>query len=82
MKKHKDKNYRMPFKHKVALFTVYLVLFLAIFGMIDYYAYDILNPIIFIGLSIVSALVSTYYHLKHHQKTKADELAEEIEEIL
>ena len=72
----------MLFKHKVALFCVYLVLFLSIFGMIDYYAYDILNPAIFIGLSIISALMSTYYHVKHHQKTKADEIAQELEEIL
>jgi len=68
--------------HKVALFFVYLVLFLAIFGMIDYYAYDIINPAIFIALSILAALASTVYHVRHHKKTKADELAKEIEEIL
>ncbi len=69
-------------KHKITLFIVYLILFTAIFGMIDYYAYDILNPWIFLGLSLISAAWATYTHVKHHQKTKADEIAKDIEEIL
>jgi len=69
-------------KHKIALFLVYLVLFLAAFSMIDYYAYDILNPIIFIALSFLAALITTFYHIKNRQKSRADELAKDVEEIL
>ena len=78
----KKKTYTMKTSHKVALFFVYLILFLAIFGMIDYYAYDILNPWIFIVASFGAALWATAVHVRKHTKTKADEIAREIEEIL
>ncbi len=82
MSRHAKKPYKMPLKHKIALFFVYLVLFLAIFGMIDYYAYDILNPWIFMLASLIAALWATALHVRRHQRTKADEIAREIEEIL
>ncbi len=50
--------------------------------MVDYYAYDILNPWIFIMISFFSALGATWVHIKKHQKSKVDELARDIEEIL
>lgn len=72
----------MKTSHKIALFFVYFILFLAIFGMIDYYAYDILNPWIFILGSFGAALWATIVHVKKHLKSKADEIARDIEEIL
>ncbi|SFV68775.1 hypothetical protein MNB_SV-10-1081 [hydrothermal vent metagenome] len=72
----------MKLKHKLALFTVYFVLFIALTAMIDYYAYDIINPWIFIVLSFLGAVGATLAHAKSHEKTKADELAHDLEEIL
>ncbi|WP_294951235.1 hypothetical protein [Sulfurovum sp.] len=72
----------MKLKHKIALFTVYFVLFIALTAMIDYYAYDIINPWIFIVLSFLGAVGATLAHAKSREKTKADELAHDLEEIL
>jgi len=82
MSTKKKKTYTMKNSHKIALFFVYLILFLAIFGMIDYYAYDILNPWIFILASFGAAVWATAVHARKHTKTKADELARDIEKIL
>ncbi len=72
----------MKLKHKISLFFVYLLLFLALTSMIDYYAYDILNPWIFISFSVVAAVIVTYLHIKNRARSRADEIAKEIEEIL
>ncbi|MNN51628.1 hypothetical protein D3C81_1662820 [compost metagenome] len=72
----------MKLKHKIALFAVYFTLFLALTAMIDYYAYDILNPWIFVIISLIGAIWATAVHAKRDQKSKADEIAREIEEIL
>jgi len=72
----------MKLKHKIALFIAYLILFLAITAMIDYYAYDIISPILFITISLVAAIISTYIHIKKKEKSQIDEIAKEIEEIL
>jgi len=69
-------------KHKFALFVVYFILFLAITAMIDYYAYDGIPPWIFITISFVGAVISAQIHAKSKQKTKADELARDLEEII
>ncbi len=79
-KKQKTKN--ISLKKKIAYFIAYLSLFLAIFGMIDYYAYDILNPWFFISVSFISAFFATYLHLKSHSKSQIDVIEKEIEEIL
>ena len=72
----------MRLKHKIVPFTLYFILFLALGAMIDYYAYDLLNPWIFIVLSFVAALWVTALHAKSRQKSRVDELAHEIEEVL
>jgi len=72
----------MKLKHKIALFLVYFVLFGTLTSFIDYYAYDLISPWVFIGLSFLGALWATWVHSKSKEKTKADELAEEIEEVL
>ncbi|WP_457748849.1 hypothetical protein [Sulfurimonas sp.] len=72
----------MRLKHKIALFTVYFVLFSALSGMVDYYAYDAINPWIFIGLSFLAALWAVIVHAKSHEKSKVDELAQDIEKIV
>jgi Flp pilus assembly protein TadB len=72
----------MKLKHKIALFFVYFTLFLALTAMVDYYAYDTISPWIFIVFSILGAVWATVAHAKSREKTKADELAENIEKIL
>jgi len=72
----------MKLKRKLSLFVVYFVLFVALTAMIDYYAYDEINPWIFIVLSFIGAVWAVAAHAKSHQKTRADELAHDIEEIL
>ncbi|SFV89899.1 hypothetical protein MNB_SV-4-736 [hydrothermal vent metagenome] len=76
------KKHRSSFKHKVALFSVYSVLFLALTAMIDYYAYDMINPWIFVVLSFIGAVWATVVHLKSREKSKVDELAHDLEEIV
>ncbi len=76
----------MKLKHKIALFIVYLIIFAVSIAMIDYYAYLTLNGYILTLISIVLALIATFLHIQYYKKykikTKADELAKEIEEIL
>ncbi len=72
----------MKTKHKIALFIVYFILFLTITAMIDYYAYDIINPWIFVVLSLIASLWAVKAHSKSHQKSKIDEWSKEVEEIL
>ena len=72
----------MKLKHKIALFVVYFILFLTVLALIDYYAYYIIPGWIVITVSFISALISTLVHAKRKEKTKVDELAEELEEII
>jgi Flp pilus assembly protein TadB len=80
--KLKKKKKTLNLKHKIALFLVYFVLFGTLSALIDYYAYDLINPLIFIILSFIGAAWATMAHANSKQKSKADELAKEIEEIL
>ncbi len=80
MKTKKQKPFHI--KNIIALFLVYLVLFGVLFAMIDYYAYDIINPLLFVIISVISAIIATFIHSKSRKKTKADELASDIKEIL
>jgi len=79
--KHKKKK-SLHLNHIIALFLVYLVLFAVILAIIDYYAYDIINPWIFITISVISAILATAIHIKSKKRSKADELASDIDEII
>ena len=76
------KTKKLHLKHKIALFIVYFILFGVLAAMVDYYAYDVLNPWIFLILSFIGAVITTSIHIKRHQKTKADELAKDVEEVI
>jgi len=80
--KLKKKKKTLHLKHKIALFLVYFILFGTLSAMVDYYAYDLINPWIFVILSAVGAVWATLVHAKSKEKTKADELAHDIEEII
>jgi len=82
MKSTQHKKRKINLKHVAALFAVYFVLFAALTAMIDYYAWDNINPWIFVAVSFFGALWAAWTHAKSRQKTKADELARDLEEIL
>ena len=42
-----DRHPRYLFKHKVAVFSVYLIIFLSILAWLDYYVYEIYSPLPF-----------------------------------
>ncbi|NPA27552.1 MAG: hypothetical protein GXN91_00680, partial [Epsilonproteobacteria bacterium] len=44
--------------------------------------YSSFNPKLLLLFSLIFSIFATYFHLKQRQKTKADELAKEIERIL
>ncbi|RUM71791.1 MAG: hypothetical protein DSZ10_06095 [Sulfurovum sp.] len=72
----------MKLKHKIALFVIYFLIFFVSAALINYYAYLTLDGRVLLAGSLVLALVATYLHNQYHIKTKADELAKELEEIL
>ncbi len=72
----------MKLKHKIALFIIYLIICGVASAMIDYYAYLTLNGYWLSVITFILALIATFLHVKYKTKTKADELAKEIEEIL
>jgi hypothetical protein len=78
----KIKPHKIMTKHKIAIFLVYFTLFAALLAMVDYYAYDMINPWIFIILDIGGAIWATLVHIKSKEKSKVDELAHDIEEVL
>ena len=78
----RSKKKKTSLKHKTALFSVYFVLFLALTAMIDYYAYDMISPWIFILISLLASVWATWMHIKKREHSKVDELAHELEEIL
>jgi len=78
----KKNRHQVSLKHKIALFAVYFVLFFTLSAMVDYYAYDLISPWIFTLFSLFAAVWATIMHLKSKQKSKADELAHDLEEII
>ena len=66
------------FKYKVIMFSIYLLVFLAIFTWLDYYAYEFYNPLPFIILSLLLAIVATYLHIKRGKRSEVDELADKL----
>ena len=78
----KSRRKRISTKHFWALLAVYFVLFATLGAMIDYYAYDLLSPWIFVSLSLAGAVWAAWVHVGKREKTKADELAHDLEEIL
>ena len=72
----------MKLKHKIALFIVYLLIFFTSAALINFYAYLTLDGRLLFAASVLLALIATYMHHRYRVKTKADELAQELEEIL
>jgi len=74
-KKHKKK---FTLKRFLKLFLTYFTLFIALSGMIDYYAYMEFNFLYFVLISAVVALIVTYIHIKRGKRDHIDEVSNEI----
>ncbi len=60
------------------IFLTYFVLFVALFGMIDYYADMVYNFLYFIIIAILIAAPTAWVHVKKGKKDHIDEVANEI----
>ncbi len=76
--KHKKRSKKFPYKRFGRLFLTYFVLFIALLGMVDYYAYMEFNFLYFIIISALIALPITYIHVKRSKRDHVDEVANEI----
>ena len=65
-------------RHFWKVTVIYFILFLAIFGMIDYYALMAFNFLWFVGISAVAAILLGYLHVKRGRHDHVDEVAEEL----
>ena len=74
--KHKVKKFRTVKFIKVTL--IYFVLFLALLGMVDYYAMMMYNFIAIFVLSLGAALIAGYVHVKRGKHDHVDDIAEEF----
>ena len=74
----KPKTKRFRWVHFWKVTAVYFVLFLAIFGMIDYYALMAFNFLWFVALAAVLAPALGYWHAKKGRHDHVDEVAEEL----
>jgi uncharacterized membrane-anchored protein YitT (DUF2179 family) len=75
MSKHKNKFNTTKY---IKLSLIYFVLFVAVFGLIDYYALMSFNFIYFIIISFVLAIIIAYYHIKYKKHDHIDDIADEI----
>jgi uncharacterized ion transporter superfamily protein YfcC len=75
---NKINNHKFKTKRYIKLTLIYFVLFVAIFGIIDYYAYMMFNFLYFIALSFILALIAGYYHIKYTKHEHIDDIVDEI----
>jgi len=69
---------RFSWRRFLKVGTVYFILFVAIFGMIDYYALMAFNFLWFVALSAVLAGTLAYMHVKKGRRDHVDEVADEL----
>ena len=77
-KHHKTKVKKFPIQRFIKVTIVYFLLFIAIFGMVDYYALMAFNFLWFLALSIIIAVPTGYYHVKTTKHDHTDDIADEF----
>jgi len=75
---HKKRRKKFNTKRYLKIFATYFVLFTALFGMIDYYAYMEFNFLYFIILAILIAAPIAWIHVKKGKRDHVDDVANEI----
>ncbi len=76
VKKHKPKKFPLTRFFKVTF--IYFVLFMALFGMVDYYAMMAYNLVVVFGFSILLAIPAGYYHVVGGKRSHVDDVANEL----
>ncbi|WP_457595766.1 hypothetical protein [Hydrogenimonas sp.] len=76
-KKGKGKK-SFRWRHFWKVTAVYFILFVAIFGMVDYYALMAFNFLWFVAASALLAVALGYVHVKKGRRDHVDEVAEEL----
>ncbi len=74
--KHKTKNFPLNAFFKVSF--IYFILFMALFGMVDYYAMMAYNFIVILWTSSLLALSLGLYHVTRGRHTHVDDVADEL----
>ena len=77
-KHHKPRSKKFPMQRFIKVTVIYFLLFIAISGMIDYYALMAFNFLWFLALSIIIALPTGYYHVKTTKHDHTDDVADEL----
>lgn len=72
-----NKKHIHPFRF-VKIFLIYFLILVSIFLWIDYYSYEMFNPLVFISFSFLAALIATIIHLFIGKKSGVDELAKKL----
>jgi len=75
-KKHRVKEF--PLKRLSKVTFIYFLLFLALLGMVDYYAMMAYNFALILGVSILLSLAAGLYHVLREKRSHVDDVANEL----
>jgi putative Mn2+ efflux pump MntP len=75
-KAKKKKTFRPKRFFKISF--VYFMLFTALLGMVDYYAWMEFNFLWFIALAAILAMAIGYYHVRYGTRDHVDDIADEF----
>ncbi len=81
MKNNTSKKKRVkkfPLKRFFRVTFIYFLLFLALLGMVDYYAMMAYNFALILGISILLALPFGFYHVTKEKRSHVDDVADEL----
>lgn len=74
---NKNKNHLHLFRY-IKIFLIYFIIFTSIFLWIDYYSYEMFNPLIFILFSFLAALIAVMIHFFSGKRSEVDDLAKKL----
>jgi LPXTG-motif cell wall-anchored protein len=74
----KKRIHKFPLKKFFKVTFIYFLLFLALLGMVDYYAMMAYNFALILGIAILLALASGLYHIKRRKHSHVDDVADEL----
>ncbi len=74
----KSKVKKFPLKRFYKVTFTYFLLFLALLGMVDYYAMMAYSFTLVLGISILMALPIGFYHVMYEKHSHIDDVANEL----
>ncbi len=77
-KHRKLRTKKFPILRFLKVTLIYFLLFIAISGMVDYYALMEFNFLLFLTISIILAVPFGYYHVKTTKHDHVDDIADEL----